>query len=62
MVERQLVYLDPHMSAFSLENPREISDSLAMPKPVVGTIAAWLDTPVEPPSPQKFQAMQAFCV
>ena len=60
VIEDRLKFLDPHMSAFSLENPREISDSLTMPKPVVSTIASWLDAPIDPPDPVKLQKMQAF--
>lgn len=60
VIEDRLKFLDPHMSAFSLENPREISDSLTMPKPVVSTIASWLDAPVGVPDPVKLQKMQVF--
>lgn len=42
-MEDEYEHLDPHMSSFSLENPRKISDSLAIPKPVVGSISNWLE-------------------
>jgi hypothetical protein len=48
------------MSVYSLENPREISDSLTMPKPVVSTIATWLDEPLEPADPEKLSRMLMF--
>lgn len=34
--------LAPHMSTFSLNEPREISDNLAHPKPVVMTTAHFI--------------------
>lgn len=34
--------LAPHMSVFDLNAPRKVSRSLAMPKPVISTIANWL--------------------
>lgn len=58
VIEKKLAYLDPHMSAFSLENPRDISDSMTMPKPVVSTIATWLDAALDPPNPEKLAVMQ----
>jgi hypothetical protein len=37
------VHLAPHMSTFGMEKPRSVSDSLAIPKPVVGSISNWLE-------------------
>ena len=34
--------LSPHKSVFGLDEPREVSSNLAMPKPVVATIANWV--------------------
>lgn len=34
--------LAPHMSTFDLDEPRHISSSLSLPKPVVSTIAEWM--------------------
>ena len=42
-MEREFESLAPHMSVFSMEKPRTVSDSLAMPKPVVGSISNWLE-------------------
>lgn len=38
----ELRKLAPHMSAFDLNEPRAVSKNLAMPKPVVATIANWV--------------------
>jgi len=43
VMEKAFEPLKPFMSVFSLESPRDISDSLMMPKPVVGNIAAWME-------------------
>lgn len=42
-MEKEFESLAPHMSTFSMEKPRTVSDSLAMPKPVVGSISNWLE-------------------
>lgn len=57
VIEKAIEPLQPHMSVFSLESPRDISDSLTMPKPVVGTIAAWMEDKVMEINPAKQQRM-----
>lgn len=39
----QLSRLAPHLGAMDLEEPWRLSNNLAMPAPVVSTIANWLD-------------------
>lgn len=41
-LSHELRHLDPHKSAFELDNPRTISGNLSIPKTVVGTISNWL--------------------
>lgn len=36
--------LKPHKSTFNLDTYRSVSDALSMPKPVISTMANWLDT------------------
>ena len=57
-VEKELKYLAPHMSAFGMNSPRVISDNLAMPKPVVSTIANWLDNIDATPDEGKLEKMR----
>jgi hypothetical protein len=42
-MEKEFEHLAPHMSTFGMEKPRSVSDSLAIPKPVVGSISNWLE-------------------
>lgn len=52
--------LAPHKSTLDLSEPRRISGNLAKPKPVVSTIAHWLETAGdEPPDPEKMARMMA---
>ena len=57
-VEKELKYLAPHMSAFGMNSPRVVSDNLAMPKPVVSTIANWLDNIDATPDEGKLEKMK----
>jgi len=43
-MEEEFKHLAPHMSTFGLGKPRTVSDSLAIPKPVVGSISNWLES------------------
>ena len=36
--------LDPHYNVFEANTPRAISSNVALPKPVVSTIANWFQT------------------
>lgn len=58
-MEDEYEHLDPHMSSFSLENPRKISDSLAIPKPVVGSISNWLENVNHHADPVKREKMMS---
>lgn len=51
--------LDPYMSSFDMGKPRTMSDNMAMPKPVVATIANWIGYEQEPPDPIKWEKMLA---
>lgn len=42
-MEKEFEHLAPHMSTFGMEKPRSISDTLTIPKPVVGSISNWLE-------------------
>lgn len=42
-----LRHLAPHKSTFDLNEPRIVSGSLAMPKPVVASISNWLHSTEE---------------
>ncbi len=46
------------MSAFSMDAPRTLSSNLNMPKPVVGTIATWIEQGEEPFDKQKQRWMK----
>ncbi len=59
-MEQGLAMLAPHLSAFSLKQPRVISENLSMPKPAVATIANWEEYPLDPPDPVKLALMQEF--
>jgi len=56
-MENRFENLAPYMGVFSLESPREISGSLEMPKPVVGTIASWIEDVDPLPDPNKLNSM-----
>lgn len=56
-MEKEFEHLAPHMSSFSMEKPRSVSNSLAIPKPVVGTIANWLEYNNKNIDPTKRQKM-----
>jgi hypothetical protein len=58
VIENGLTNLAPHMSAFDLDNPREISEAMAMPKPVVATIASFLDEDHQQVDPHKYELMK----
>lgn len=53
--------LAPHMSVFSLDKPRTLDDTQEIPKPVVATIANWIEYPIEQeePEPGVLERMQA---
>lgn len=56
----ELRKLAPHMSTFDLNDPRAVSKNLAMPKPVVATIANWVHFPHEDAAdPEKLARMGA---
>lgn len=44
--------LAPHMSVFSMDKPRTLDDTQEIPKPVVATIANWLEYPIEQETPE----------
>lgn len=56
-MEKRFETLAPYMGVFSLESPREISGSLEMPKPVVGTIASWIEDVDLIPDQSKINSM-----
>lgn len=61
-IERSLADLAPHLSTFSLQSPRVISSNLSMPKPVVATMANWLEYPSDQPDVQKLERMKSLSV
>lgn len=51
--------LAPHKSTFGLDTPFKVTGDLSIPKPVVASIASWIDHPDgEVVDPQKLQAME----
>lgn len=57
-MEKEFEHLAPHMSSFGLEKPRTVSDSLAIPKPVVGSISNWLESGSMVADPVKQEKMR----
>ncbi|MDR3392246.1 MAG: hypothetical protein P4L77_10990 [Sulfuriferula sp.] len=51
--------LAPHMSTFDLDEPRHISPSLSLPKPVVSSIAEWMHGEEGPLTPEQERQMAA---
>lgn len=60
-MEYAVQFLAPHMSVFSLDRPRTLDDTQEIPKPVVATIANWMDYPIdqEIPEPGVLERMAA---
>jgi hypothetical protein len=58
-MEKEFEHLAPHMSSFGLEKPRTVSDSLAIPKPVVGSISNWLESKNGQVDPEKREKMRS---
>lgn len=56
-IAKKMENLAPHKSAFDLSSPRTISRNLAIPNPVVSTIASWVhsrDAKIVDPGVEKF--------
>lgn len=51
-MEYAVQFLAPHMSVFSLDRPRTLDDTQEIPKPVVATIANWMEYPLEEEVPE----------
>lgn len=60
-VSEKLKSLAPHKGVFDLDGVREVSRNLSMPKPVIATIAGFMDY-VEPPDPIKLAKMEALFI
>lgn len=56
-LEHHFENLAPYKSTFGMEGPRSISSIQSIPKPVVSTIANWLDSKPDPVDPYKSQWM-----
>lgn len=61
-VESKLEALAPHLSVFGIESVRAMSNTASLSKPVVATIADWIDTPTEALDPMKFEKMKALAI
>lgn len=59
-IEYAVQTLAPHMSVFSLDRPRKLDDTQEIPKPVVATIANWMEYPIskETPEPDIIKRME----
>lgn len=53
----ELKNLSPHKSSFSLNAPKELSNAMTIPKPVISTMANWIDSTDEVADPQKLAIM-----
>ena len=58
VVEKSLEALAPHMSVYGIDAPRAMSNTASLSKPVVATISDWLDSPIDPPDPVKYERMR----
>ena len=57
LVTDEMKHLAPHKSVFDLNEPRQVSGNLAMPKPVVATVSNWLHS-LEQTDPVKLVRME----
>lgn len=55
----EMRHLEPHNSVFNLNQPREVTSNLSMPKTVVATVSSWLrsDPVVDPIKLQRMESL-----
>ena len=57
VIEQKLETLAPHMSVYGIEAVRTLANSASLSKPVVATIANWLESEPDPVDPKKLERM-----
>ena len=58
-IEEKFESFAPYQNVFGFKGPRIISDAPSMPKPVLATIANYIEEQTGPADPEKLALMQA---